>query len=149
MIETKATHNRYVKAITAFSVVIILVLTAGCGSKPPQLSNVDKTLILHGNMFNVSKFSSFSTSIVGVAPDGEKIDLNRAGKKQINNTLKTKGSPIRVTTAFMMDTQEVVYESRDVTSYSQFSSMVKNFESANKKFQKFMADQKQTQLTIN
>jgi len=68
-------------------------------------------------------------------------------KKAVEALLK-QSSPIMVTTAFEMDGQELLYERRNVTKYSQFSSMVSKFESAGKKVSKFMADKKKTQLKL-
>ena len=47
-----------------------------------------------------------------------------------------------------MDDNEVIYESVRIDSYSEFSSFVKDFKAARKKFQKFMGDKKATQLDL-
>jgi hypothetical protein len=68
-------------------------------------------------------------------------------KKDVEALLK-QSSPIQVVTAIDMDDRQLVYERRNVTKYSQYSSMVKKFESAAKKVSKFMADKKATQLKL-
>jgi len=47
-----------------------------------------------------------------------------------------------------LDSQELIYERRNVTKYSEYSSMVKKFESAGKKVASFMANKKSTQLKL-
>ena len=57
-------------------------------------------------------------------------------------------SPIIVSMIIEMDSQELVYERRSVTKYSEFSSMTKNFDRAMSKINKFMANKKSTQLKL-
>ena len=126
---------------------LAIAFSAGCGSTTTNVYDADKMLILHGDMHNVSKYTTYSSSIEGTLPSGKVVDLDRAGKKEFNDLLE-QGSPIHVTTKFLMDDNEVVYESVRIDSYSEFSRFVKDFESARKKFQKFMGNKKATQLDL-
>ncbi len=84
---------------------------------------------------------------MGELPNGDVKNMKGMDKKAVEALLK-EDSPIMVTTALKMDGQEMVYERRSVTKYSEFSKMVKNFESAGKKVSKFMANKKSTQLKL-
>ena len=112
---------------TALFLALAMAVAAGCGST--QVYDADKMLILHGDMHNVSKYTTYSSRIEGTLPNGEVVDLDRAGKKEFNSLLE-QGSPIHVTTKFLMDDNEVIYESVRIDSYSEFSSFVKDFKSA-------------------
>ena len=126
--------------------VVAMATVAGCGSTT-RIYDADKMLILHGDMYNVSKYAAYSSRIEGTLPNGEVVDLDRASKKEFNRYLE-QASPIQVTTKFLMDDREVIYESKGIDSYSEFSNLVRDFKSARKKFQKFMGDKKATQLDL-
>jgi len=130
---------------TAMFLAFAMAIVAGCGST--NVYDADKMLILHGDMHNVSKYTTYSSRIDGTLPNGEVIDLDRTNKKQFNRYLE-QHSEIHVTTKFVMDDQEVIYESKQVDSYSEFSSLVSDFKSARKKFQRFMGKKKATQLDL-
>ena len=137
--------NRLISSAVVVSMLATLLTLAGCGST--QVVNQDKTLVVHGDMYNVSKFDYFSSSIEGTMPNGEVVDVEQASRKEFNALLK-RGKPIRVSTAFLLGEEIVVYESKDVDSYSELSGMRKRFERANGKFQKFMSRPKESQLTL-
>ena len=131
---------------TAMFLAFAMAVVAGCGSTT-NVYDANKMLILHGDMHNVSKYTTYSSSIEGTLPNGEVIDLDRTSKKQFKSYLE-QHSEIHVTTKFLMDDQEVIYESKGIDSYSQFSSLVSDFKTARKKFQKFMGNKKATQLDL-
>ena len=131
---------------TAIFLALVSAVVAGCGST--KIYDADKMLILHGDMHNVSKYTTYSSRIEGTLPNGDVIDLDQTDKKQFNAYLEQHGE-IQVTTKFVMDGQEVIYESKGIESYSQFTSLVRGFDKARKKFQKFMGNKKATQLDLS
>ena len=128
------------------AVLLALTLT-GCGSSKPKVA-VEKTMILHGKMYNVSRYSTYAAVVEGQLPDGEVLPLTNVKKGQFNDYLK-QGSPIQVTTKFVMDSEDVIYESKSVKSSGDFSSMTSSFSRAAKKFSKFMDDAGETQLILD
>ncbi len=92
-------------------------------------------------------YKIIDSKIMGKLPNGDDKNMKGMDKKAVQSLLKEE-SPIMVTTALKMDDQELVYERRSVKKYSEFSKMVKNFESAGNKVSKFMAHKKQTQLKL-
>ena len=93
---------------TAMFLAFAMAVVAGCGSTT-NVYDANKMLILHGDMHNVSKYTTYSSSIEGTLPNGEVIDLDRTSKKQFKSYLE-QHSEIHVTTKFLMDDQEVIYE---------------------------------------
>jgi hypothetical protein len=95
MTATISTQNPPWRFITGLALLLTLFSITGCGGT--KVYNSDKTLVLHGDMFNVSKFEYFSSKVEGALPNGDVVDLQRASKSDVNGYLK-QGSPIRVTT---------------------------------------------------
>ena len=148
-------NKTVVKQKSGFSVVkclrtsLIAVLTlalAGCFSST-KVYQTDKTITYKSTLYNMANVQKIDARIMGELPNGDEKDMKGMDKKAVEALLKAN-SPITVTTAFKMDSQEMVYERRSVKKYSEFSKMVKNFESAGKKISKFMANKKQTQLKL-
>jgi len=95
-------------------------------------------------MSNVQKIG---TIVEGKLPDGSVRNMKGMSKKDVQALLK-QSSPVQVVTAIDMDNQQLIYERRNITKYSDYSRMVSKFESAAKKVGKFMADKKATQLKL-
>ena len=123
-----------------------MLILVGCFSST-KVYQTDKTIAYDGSLYNMSNVQKISTKIEGVLPNGEVANMKGMEKRAVE-ALLNQGSPVTVTTAFEMDGQELLYERRNVTKYSQFSSMMSKFESAGKKVSKFMADKKKTQLKL-
>lgn len=137
---------KVVNTLGVFLLAFCMLTLVGCFSST-KVYQTDKTIAYDGSLYNMSNVQKISTRVEGQMPGGEVKNMKGMDKKAVEALLK-QSSPIMVTTAFEMDGQELLYERRNVTKYSQFSSMVKKFESAGKKVSKFMADKKKTQLKL-
>ena len=130
---------------TLVAVAAAMLLVAGCGGT--KVYDLDKTVVLHGNMYNVTDTKSFTSRVEGTLPSGEVVNLARAEKDDIERY--TDQGPMRVTTAFVLDGQDIIYESVDVEKWSEFRKLRNDFEDARDDLQEFMADKKDTQLELN
>jgi hypothetical protein len=150
VINTNAVKSRpglsIVKCLRTSLIVVLILSLAGCISST-KVYQTDKTITYKGTLYNMSNVQKIDSKIMGKLPNGDEINMKGMNKKAVEALLK-EDSPIMVTTALKMDDQELVYERRSVKKYSEFSKMVKNFESAGNKVSKFMAHKKQTQLKL-
>jgi len=135
-----------VKCLRTSLIALLTLALAGCFSST-KVYQTDKTITYKSTLYNMANVQKIDARIMGELPNGDEKDMKGMDKKAVEALLKAD-SPITVTTAFKMDSQEMVYERRSVKKYSEFSKMVKNFESAGKKISKFMANKKQTQLKL-
>ncbi len=132
------------RAAVIFLLAAIVVLP-GCGST--KVYTADKTLVYGNNLYNLSNVQRLGSRVEGTLPNGDKVDLERMDKKEINNLLDEHSS-LAVTTYVEMDDKEMVYQNSRVKSYSDYSKMAKNQQSAMDKISKFMANKKSTQLKL-
>ncbi len=150
MINTNAVKSKpglsIVKCLRTSLIVVLILSLAGCISST-KVYQTDKTITYKGTLYNMSNVQKIDSKIMGKLPNGDDKNMKGMDKKAVQSLLKEE-SPIMVTTALKMDDQELVYERRSVKKYSEFSKMVKNFESAGNKVSKFMAHKKQTQLKL-
>lgn len=150
MINTNAVKPKsgfsVVKFLRTSLVAVLILALAGCFSST-KVYQTDKTITYKSTLYNMANVQKIDARIMGELPNGDEKNMKGMDKKAVEALLK-EDSPITVTTAFKMDSQEMVYERRSVKKYSEFSKMVKNFESAGKKISKFMANKKQTQLKL-
>jgi hypothetical protein len=150
VINTNAVKSRpglsIVKCLRTSLIVVLILSLAGCISST-KVYQTDKTITYKGTLYNMSNVQKIDSKVMGKLPNGDEINMKGMNKKAVEALLK-EDSPIMVTTALKMDDQELVYERRSVKKYSEFSKMVKNFESAGNKVSKFMAHKKQTQLKL-
>ena len=150
MINTNAVKQKpgfsVVKCLRTSIIAVLILALAGCFSST-KVYQTDKTITYKSTLYNMANVQKIDARIMGELPNGDEKDMKGMDKKAVEALLKAD-SPITVTTAFKMDSQEMVYERRSVKKYSEFSKMVKNFESAGKKISKFMANKKQTQLKL-
>ena len=143
---TNATPDAGVLLRIASALLLSMLLLTGCGSSPRVA--VEKTMVLHGKMYQVARYSTYAAVVEGQLPNGEVVDLTNVKKGQFNDYLK-QGSPIQVTTKFVMDETDVVYESKSVKGYGELSSMTSSFNRAAKKFTRFMDDSGESQLKLD
>jgi hypothetical protein len=145
-------QNLVISKVTAFRpmalVLMSLLLTglAACGGT--KVYTIDKTVVHQGNIYNLSNVQRIGSRIEGTMPDGGSIDMAGMDKKGLNAALD-ENEHLMVTTVIELDDRDMVYERRRVEKYSDYSKMVKDFESAQKKISKFMADKKKTQLKLS
>ena len=143
---TNANPDAGVLLRIASALLLSMLILTGCGSSPPVA--VEKTMVLHGKMYQVARYSTYAAVVEGQLPNGEVVDLMNVKKGQFNDYLK-QGSPIQVTTKFVMDETDVVYESKSVKGYGELSSMTSSFNRAAKKFTRFMDDSGESQLKLD
>ena len=131
-------------AVLMATVVTLASLTACGGTK---VYTADKTIVHKGSIYNISNVQRVSTRVQGTLSNGDTMDLRGADKKKINQLLDDNKNFVLETT-FELDQQELVYQRSQVDSYRDYSKLMSNFESAEKKVTKFMADKKETQLKL-
>lgn len=128
------------------SMAILMMFLAGCISTSKSY-NAGKNIVYNGAMYNISNVKTINSKVEGTLPNGDVKNMKGMDKKAVE-ALLSQSSPIMVTTALDLDGDDMVYERRSVTKYSEYSKMIKNFESAGKKITKFMGDKKATQLKL-
>jgi hypothetical protein len=134
------------KPLGVILMLLCMLALVGCFSST-KVYQTDKTIAYDGSLYNMSNVQKIEGRIEGRLPNGDTRNMKGMSKKEVN-ALLDEGSPIMVTTAIDMDSQELVYERRSVSKYSEFSKMVNKFESAGKDVSKFMANKKSTQLKL-
>ena len=125
--------------------IMTMLLLVSCGST--KVYNNDKTVVYNGAMYNVSKVKQINSKITGKLSDDSSVDLRGADRKQIESYLSQHGS-IYVRMAFGLDEQEMLYRASSVSSWKNYQSMQKSFDSAGKKIISLLADKKKMQLKL-
>ena len=143
--DRRTVHNA-ANTVGVLSMVILMIFLAGCISSSRSY-NADKNIVYNGAMYNMANVKTVTSKVEGKLPNGDVKNMKGMDKKSVNALLK-QSSPIMVTTALDLDGDDMVYQRRSVTKYSEYSKMVNNFESAAKKVTKFMGDKKATQLKL-
>jgi hypothetical protein len=125
------------------SILAILLLTACGGTK---VYNNDKTVVYRDAVYNISKVKQINAKITGKLADESSVRLNGADRKQIESYLDQ--GPMYVRMAFLLDEQEMLYRASAITKWSEYSKMLKSFESANKQITSLLGDKKKMQLKL-
>jgi hypothetical protein len=112
-----------------------------------KVYNTDKTIVYRDSIYNVSNVKVFTARTDGVVSNTQTIPLKGMDKKQFNEILK-EHNPILVRQAILVDDTEIVYQAKNVDSWSQFNKMNNQFTKSAKSVQKFLADKKATQLKL-
>ena len=133
------------KRLAVFLLVVCILSLAGCGST--KVYTIQKTVTYKGELYNMATVQRVSPVVEGKLPNGDLVNMRGMDKRDVEDLLDGN-SPIIVSMIIEMDSQELVYERRSVTKYSEFSSMTKNFDRAMSKINKFMANKKSTQLKL-
>ena len=128
-----------------FLLLVVMLSLSGCGSTKVYTAN--KTIVYDGDIYNMSTVQRIGSRVEGLLPSGDLINMRSLDKKEVEGLLKEHSSMI-VTTIVEMDSQEMTYERRRITRYSDFSKMMKNFDKALDDVRKFMANKKSTQLKL-
>jgi len=126
--------------------VMLMIFMAGCISSSRSY-NAGKNIVYNGSMYNISNVKTVNTKVEGQLPNGEVKNMKAMDKKAVQ-ALFQQSSPIMVTTALDLDGDEMVYERRSISKYSEYSKMISRFQSAGKKITKFMGNKKATQLKL-
>ena len=134
------------KYFILFLLVACALSLTGCVSKT-KVYTAQKTVVYKGDLYNVANVQKIASRVEGLSPEGDVINMKGMDKRDAGDLLDQHSSLI-VSTVFEMDSQELVYQRSKVTSASQFSKMVSNFERAGNSISKFMANKKSTQLKL-
>jgi len=132
--------------IGVLAMVILMIFLAGCISSSKSY-NAGKNIVYNGSMYNISNVKTVNSKVEGQLPNGDVKNMKGMDKKAVEALLK-QSSPIMVTTSLDLDGDEMVYERRSITKYSEYSKMTSRFQSAGKKITKFMGNKKATQLKL-
>ncbi|TGD71315.1 hypothetical protein E4634_18765 [Mangrovimicrobium sediminis] len=122
------------------------ILLVACGST--KVYTAEKTLVYNGSLYNLGQVQQISSKLIAELPNGEIIDPGKMDSKAIKSLIKEHDS-FTLSTVFLLDEKEVVYERATIDSYSDYTKRVKSFDSAKKKVGKFMSDAKSTQLKLD
>jgi hypothetical protein len=136
----------YTKYLVALLMVACVLSLSGCISTT-KVSTAGKSVTYKGDLYNVSNIQKIGTRVEGLTSEGDVINMKGMDKRAAGDLLDQHSSLI-VSTVFEMDSQELVYQRSKVTSASQFSKMISNFERAGNNISKFMANKKSTQLKL-
>jgi len=131
--------------LVVFLLAVCILSLAGCGST--KVYNIQKTITYKGELYNMATVQRVSPVVEGQLSNGDVENMRGMDKRDVEDLLDGN-SPIMVSMIVEMDSQEMVYERRSITKYSEFSSMKKNFDRAMGKINKFMANKKSTQLKL-
>jgi hypothetical protein len=135
----------HLRRLTVFLLAVCVLSLAGCGST--KVYTADKTMTYRGDLYNMSNVQRISPKIEGQLPNGDTVDMKGMDKRDVQDLLDDN-SPIMVSMIVEMDSQQMVYRRSSVDRYSDYSSMLKSFESAMGRINKFMANKKSTQLKL-
>jgi hypothetical protein len=134
-----------VRWLMVLSLVLLAAMLTACGST--KVYTADKTVVYKGTVFNVSNVKMFSPKNEAVLADKSTVDLKSMDKKSFN-ALLDKEKPVFVRQGFMLDSDEMIYQATNVSSWSDLDKMNKRFVSAQNSLTKFLADKKKTQLKL-
>ena len=138
------TNRSYGRVLTLTATVLSILLLTACGST--KVYNNDKTVVYQDAVYNISKVKQINPKISGKLADDSSVDLRGADRKQIEAYLGQ--GPMYVRMAFGLDDQEMLYRASSITKYSEYSSMLKSFESAGKQITSLMGNKKKMQLKL-
>ena len=149
MFQSKFSSFRSGFSLTSWAgvaVVLALMLSIGaCGST--KVYTADKTIVYNGDLYNMSNVQKIGSSIEGTLANGDTVDMKSMNKNALQDLFK-KESSVAVKAVVTMDQQQMIYRNGQVSSYSNYSKLVKSFDSAMNNINKFMADKKKTQLKL-
>ena len=138
------TNRQFGRLLTLTASVLTILLLTACGST--KVYNNDKTVVYRDAVYNISKVKQITSKTTGKLADDSSVNLAGADRKQIEAYLGQ--GPMYVRMAFGLDDQEMLYRASSVTKWSEYSSMLKSFESAKKQITSLMGDKKKMQLKL-
>ena len=107
----------------------------------------DKTIVYNGNTYNMASVQRIGSRMDGYLPNNETVNMRSLDKKGVEALFK-EHDEFMVSAIVEMDSNDMVYERRRIDRYSDYSKMTKRLEGAIKDINKFMADEKKTQLKL-
>ena len=133
------------KKVMMFMLALSVALLTACGST--KVYNTGKTLVYNGTIYNLTNVSVISTLVESQLSSGEVTNLKGIDKRGFESLLKEHSS-LFVRTIVVLDEQQMIYQARQIGSYSDFRKMTKKFEKASNDIRKFMANKKSRQLQL-
>ncbi len=136
------------RSTTARSLLFALfaaIVLAGCGGT--KVYDTSKTIVYNGSIYQVTDVKQISTTIEGVTPDKQTINLKNKDKGDVSDLID-EHEPLFVRMAFQLDDQELVYSATEVDSYRDYNRMLSRFEDAGDDIAKLMAENKTKQLKL-
>ena len=140
-----ASHLSLIKRLGVFLLLVSMLSLSGCGST--KVYNVSKTMVYNGSTYNLSNVQRIGSRVEGTLPSGDKVQLQQMDKKGFN-ALLDENKNIQVTAYVELDEKEFVYRNKRVSSYSDYTKILKSQTSAMNDINKFMANKKSTQLKL-
>jgi hypothetical protein len=104
-------------------------------------------MVYNGSTYNLSNVQRIGSRVEGTLPSGDKVQLQQMDKKGFN-ALLDENKNIQVTAYVELDEKEFVYRNKRVSSYSDYTKILKSQTSAMNNINKFMANKKSTQLKL-
>ena len=138
------THRSKTARSMLFALFAAVVL-AGCGGT--KVYETSKTIVYNGSIYQVTDVKQISTTIEGVTPDKQTINLKNKDKGEVSDLIK-EHKPLFVRMAFQLDDQELVYSATEADSYRDYNRMLSRFEDAGDDIAKLMAENKTKQLKL-
>jgi PBP1b-binding outer membrane lipoprotein LpoB len=126
-------------------VLIVAFVLTGCGGT--KVYDTTKTIVYNGSIYQVTDVKQISTTIDGITPDKQTINLKNKDKGQVSDLIE-QHDPLFVRMAFQLDDQELVYSATEVDSYRDYNRMLSRFEDAGDDIAKLMAEKKTEQLKL-
>ncbi len=136
------------RSTTARSLLFALfaaIVLAGCGGT--KVYETSKTIVYNGSIYQVTDVKQISTTIEGVTPDKQTINLKNRDKGAVSDAIENN-DPLFVRMIFDLDDQELVYFASEVDSYRDYNRMLNRFEDAGDDIARLMAEQKSKQLKL-
>ncbi len=140
-----ASHLSLIKRLGVFLLLVSMLSLSGCGST--KVYNISKTMVYNGSTYNLSNVQRIGSRVEGTLPSGDKVQLQQMDKKGFN-ALLDENKNIQVTAYVELDEKEFVYRNKRVSSYSDYTKILKSQTSAMNNINKFMANKKSTQLKL-
>ena len=128
------------------ALLVGLLVLGACGGT--KVYEVNKTVVYDGTLYNITDVKQVRSHVEAVVDGREApLDLKNADRRAFNGHLEQYGAlPVRM--YFSFDEEEMLYRSATVDSWRQFSSMQRDFESAQDRVMDLMKSRKSTQIEL-
>jgi hypothetical protein len=133
------------QVITLLLAIVLSVGLGGCGST--KVYTADKTIVYQDSVYNVSNVKIFTRKSTGTLADGSTVNLANMEEQAFMEILAASPT-VKVRQEFLLDEAALVYREMQISSWKEFKKLSKQFSSASKDLNKFLADSKKTQLKL-
>jgi len=133
------------QVVTLLLAILLSVGLGGCGST--KVYTADKTIVYQDSVYNVSNVKIFTRKSTGTLVDGSTVNLANMEEQAFMEILAASPT-VKVRQEFLLDEAALVYREMQISSWKEFKKLGKQFSSASKDLNKFLADSKKTQLKL-